>query len=108
MTSQHNRPDELEQRERLLREKEVEIRLREMEQEMSANNPPLHKTVKHQAEDYPKPWMKKAILAGKLFTLGVVALVAVRIASVLAGFVIIGVLGWVAYKLFLENRKKPS
>ncbi|HIK04191.1 MAG TPA: DUF3040 domain-containing protein [Trichormus sp. M33_DOE_039] len=108
MTSQDHRNHELEQRERTLREKEVELRLREMEQQMSANDAPFHQTVKHQAENSPKPWVKKAILAGKLFTLGVVALVAVRVASVLAGFVIIAVLGWVAYKLFLENRKKSS
>lgn len=108
MTFQNNRPHELEQRERLLREKEVELRLRDMEQEMSANHAPFHKAVKHQPENSPKPWVKKAILAGKLFALGVAALVAVRVASVLAGFVIIAVLGWVAYKLFFENRKKSS
>jgi hypothetical protein len=106
MTSQHNRHDELEQRERLLREKEVEIRLREMEQKMSLNDTPFHQTVKHQIENSPKPWVKKLIIAGKLFALGVAALVAVRVASVLAGFVIMAVLAWVAYKLFFETRKK--
>ncbi|AFY45956.1 Protein of unknown function (DUF3040) [Nostoc sp. PCC 7524] len=106
MTSQHNRHDELEQRERLLREKEVEIRLREMEQKMSVNDTPFHQTVKHQTENSPKPWVKKLIIAGKLFALGVAALVAVRVASVLAGFVIMAVLAWVAYKLFFETRKK--
>lgn len=106
MTSQHNRHDELEQRERLLREKEVEIRLREMEHKMSANDTPFHQTVKHQTENSPKPWVKKLIIAGKLFALGVAALVAVRVASVLAGFVIMAVLAWVAYKLFFETRKK--
>lgn len=108
MTSQNDQPHELEQRERLLREKEVELRLRAIEQEMSANHAPFHQTVKHKPEHYPKPWLKKAIIAGKLFALGVAALVAVRVASVLAGFVILGVLGWLAYKLFLENRQKSS
>jgi hypothetical protein len=108
MTSQNNRHHELEQRERILREKEVELRLREMEQQISTNDAPFHKTMKHQAENSSKPWMKKVILGGKLFALGVAALVAVRVASVLAGFVIMAVLAWVAYKLFFENRKKSS
>ncbi|MEH2073271.1 MAG: hypothetical protein V7K57_02575 [Nostoc sp.] len=49
--------------------------------------------------------MKKLILGGKLFALGVVALVAVKIASVLAGFIIVGAMGWLSYKLFLESKK---
>jgi hypothetical protein len=96
MTSPSDRDQELEERERRLREKEVELRLRE-------NDVPLYKTVKHQPEQ--KPWMKKVILGGKLFALGVAALVAVRVASLLAGFIIIAVLGWVSYQLFFASRK---
>lgn len=97
MTSPSDRNQELEERERRLREKEVELRLRE-------NDVPLYKTVKHQPEQ--KPWMKKVILGGKLFALGVAALVAVRVASLLAGFIIIAVLGWVSYQLFFASRKQ--
>ncbi|MBD2502472.1 hypothetical protein [Anabaena azotica] len=97
MTSPSDRNQELEERERRLREKEVELRLRE-------NDVPLYKTVKHQPEQ--KAWMKKVILGGKLFALGVAALVAVRIASLLAGFIIIAVLGWVSYQLFFASRKQ--
>ncbi len=104
MTSPSDRDQELEERERRLREKEVELRLREMEQQMSNNDVPLYKTVKHQPEQ--KPWMKKVILGGKLFALGVAALVAVRVASILAGFIIIAVLGWVSYQLFFASRQK--
>jgi hypothetical protein len=105
MTSENNREKELEHRERILREREVELRLREMETNIHANDAAFHQTVKHQPENTQKPWMKKLILGGKLFALGVVALVAVRIASVLAGFIIVGALGWVSYKLFLESKK---
>lgn len=94
MTSPSDRNQE-EERERRLREKEVELRLRE-------NDVPFHKTVKHQPEQ--KPWMKKVILGGKLFALGVAVLVAVRVASILAGFIIIAVLGWVSYQLFFASR----
>ncbi|MEH2372437.1 DUF3040 domain-containing protein [Nostoc sp.] len=107
MTSESDRQIELEHRERILREREVELRLREMEINIHATDAAFHQTVKHQPEDSPKPWMKKVILGGKLFALGVVALVAVRIASVLAGFIIVGALGWMSYKLFLES-KKPN
>ncbi|MEH1886763.1 DUF3040 domain-containing protein [Nostoc sp.] len=103
MTSESNRQKELEHRERLLREREVELRLREMETNIHATDAAFHQTVKHQPDE--KPWMKKLILGGKLFALGVVALVAVRIASVLAGLIIVGALGWVSYKLFLESKK---
>jgi hypothetical protein len=107
MTSENDRQKELELRERILREREVELRLREMETNIHANDAAFHQTVKHQPENSQKPWVKKVIVAGKLFALGVVALVAVRIASVLAGFIIVGALGWMSYKLFLES-KKPN
>ncbi|MEH2196144.1 MAG: DUF3040 domain-containing protein [Nostoc sp.] len=105
MTSERDRQKELEHRERTLREREVELRLREMETNIHATDAAFHQTVKHQPENSQKPWMKKLILGGKLFALGVVALIAVKIASVLAGFIIVGVLGWVSYKLFLESKK---
>ena len=100
-----HREKELEHRERILREREVELRLREMETNIYANDAAFHQTVKHQPENPQKPWMNKVILGGKLFVLGVVALVAVRIASVLAGFIIVAALGWMSYKLFLESKK---
>lgn len=103
MKFEEERQKELEQRERILREKEVELRLREMEQQISPQDVAFHKTVKHQPEQ--KPWMKKVILGAKLFGLGVAALVAVRIASVLAGLIIIATLGWVTYQLFFAARK---
>ncbi|MEH2246404.1 hypothetical protein [Nostoc sp.] len=88
-----HRQKELEHRERILREREVELRLREMETKIHATDAAFHQTVKHQLENSHKPWMKKVILGGKLFALSVVALVAVRIASVLARFIIIAALG---------------
>ncbi|MBW4557819.1 MAG: hypothetical protein KME59_18150 [Trichormus sp. ATA11-4-KO1] len=104
MTSQDDRQKELEQRERILREREVELRLREMDADIHAPNAPFHKTVKHQPENSQKPWMKKLILGGKLFAFGVAALVAVRIASAVAGIMIIAALAWISYKLFWESK----
>ncbi|MEH2263497.1 DUF3040 domain-containing protein [Nostoc sp.] len=93
MTSESDRQKELEHRERTLREREVELRLREMETNIHATDAAFYQTVKHQPENIQKPWMKKLILGGKLFALGVIALVAVKIASVLAGFIIVGAMG---------------
>ncbi|WGV28887.1 hypothetical protein [Halotia branconii] len=104
MTSQGDRYQELEQQERILREREVELRLRKMEADIHIPNASIHQTIKHQPENSSQPWMKKVILGGKLFALGVAALVAVRIASVLAGILIVAVLVGVSYKLFFESK----
>ncbi|MBD2439328.1 hypothetical protein [Nostoc sp. FACHB-110] len=108
MKSEEERRQELEQQERILREKEVELRLREIEADIHNSPAPFYQTVKHQPENAQKSWGKKAIIVGKLFTLGVVALIAVRIASVLASLIILAALVWISYKLFLESPKKNS
>ncbi|MBE9201460.1 MULTISPECIES: hypothetical protein [unclassified Nodularia (in: cyanobacteria)] len=105
MTSQDNRQKEIEQRERKLREREVELRLREMETEINA---PIHQTIKHQPDNSQKPWMKKLVLGGKLFLLGVATLVAVRIASAVAGIIMISALVWISYKLFSDSKNNRS
>ncbi|MBK1990511.1 DUF3040 domain-containing protein [Sphaerospermopsis aphanizomenoides BCCUSP55] len=87
-------------------QRKVEMRLREMEDRLHASEAPFYETQKHQPENSQKPWMRKAILGVKLFGLAVAALVAVRIASVLAGFVIFGALAFLVYKLFLESKFK--
>ncbi|MBW4644310.1 MAG: DUF3040 domain-containing protein [Goleter apudmare HA4340-LM2] len=108
MESQSDRYKEIEQRERILRQREVELRLREMESDIYTSDAPVNQTVKHQPEHFQKPWMKKVIIGVKLFAIGVAALVAVRVASVVAGVVIVGVLGWISYKLFFDFPKnKP-
>jgi hypothetical protein len=108
MNSEEEPRQQLEQQERLLREKEVELRLREMDANIYNSQEPFYQTVKHQPENSQKPWVKKAILAGKLFALGVAALVAVRIASAIAGIIIVASLVWISYKLFFESQKsKP-
>ncbi|WP_414563356.1 MULTISPECIES: hypothetical protein [unclassified Anabaena] len=105
MTSQDDHHQELAQRERILREREVELRLREMESDIHTPNAPFQKTVKHQPHNFQKPWVKKLILGGKLFAFGVVALVAVKIASAVAGIMIIAALAWISYKLFFESKQ---
>nr|WP_243146825.1 hypothetical protein [Scytonema sp. UIC 10036] len=81
------------------------MRLRELDNQMNADNAEVYQTVKHQSKNFEKPWQKKAILGAKLFALGVIAIVAVKVASFIAGIVIIGLLGFVAYKLFFDQKR---
>lgn len=106
MNSPENYEQQLQDRERQLREKEAELRLRELETETSDQDPKFYRTVKHQSENTEQPvWQKKTVLGLKLFGLGVVALVAVRLAATLAGFLIVGALIFAGYKLFFDNKK---
>ncbi|MUG93040.1 DUF3040 domain-containing protein [Scytonema sp. UIC 10036] len=105
MKSPEDKYKDLERVERQLREKETELRLRELDNQMNADNAEVYQTVKHQSKNFEKPWQKKAILGAKLFALGVIAIVAVKVASFIAGIVIIGLLGFVAYKLFFDQKR---
>ncbi|MBW4613126.1 MAG: DUF3040 domain-containing protein [Desmonostoc vinosum HA7617-LM4] len=104
MTSQNDRHEELEQRERLLRQREMELRLREMEAKIHDPDAPFYQTVKHQQPNSQKPWMKKFILGAKLIAIGVTVLIAVRIAAILAGIIIVAALTFVSYKLFFDSQ----
>lgn len=85
-------------------QRQVEKRLREIDDEINAVDQPVYQTRKHQPEQAQKPWLRKVILGGKFFALAVATLVAVRVASVLAGVVIFGALAFLVYKLFLESK----
>jgi hypothetical protein len=89
-------------------QRQVEKRLQEMDEQINAIDAPIYETQKHQLEKSPKPWLKKVILGGKLFGLAIATIVAVKVASVLAGVVIFGALAFLVYKLFLESKIKNS
>lgn len=85
-------------------QRQVEKRLREIDDQINTVDQPVYQTQKHQPEQ--KPWLRKVIIGGKFFALAVATLVAVRVASVLAGVVIFGALAFLVYKLFLESKFK--
>ncbi|WP_016953121.1 hypothetical protein [Anabaena sp. PCC 7108] len=89
-------------------QRQVEKRLREMDDQLHAIDAPFYKTQKHKPEQSQKPWLKTVIFGGKLFGLAVATIVAVRVASALAGIVIFGALVFFVYKLFLESKIKNS
>jgi hypothetical protein len=100
MTSQDEHNREL--------QRKVEMRLREIDNQINPTEAPVYQTVKHQPENSQKPWMRKVILGAKLLGFAIATLVAVRVASVLAGVVIFGALAFLTYKLFLESKINNS
>jgi hypothetical protein len=87
-------------------QRQVEMRLREMENQQIPNSEaPFYQTIKHQPVNSLNHGRKKAIFALQLFGIGVAVILAVRIASILAGFVITATLIWVVYSLFFASRK---
>jgi hypothetical protein len=105
MNSSDNDHNELERRERLLREREVELRLRELKDEINPVNPKIYQTVKHQPPESSKIWQKKAVLGLKLLAVGALALAAAKIASFLSAAIIIVTLMFVSYQLFFNSSK---
>jgi ferritin-like metal-binding protein YciE len=89
-------------------QRQLEKRLRELDDQINDIDQPVYKTQKHQPEQSQKPWLRKIILGGKFFGLAVATIVAVRVASVLAGIIIFGALAFLFYKLFLESQIKNS
>jgi hypothetical protein len=83
---------------------QVERRLREMDDQINTIDPPIYETQKMQQKQ--KSLLRKVILGGKIFGLAVATIVAVRVASALAGMVIFGALAFLVYKLFLESKFK--
>ncbi|MEA5510980.1 hypothetical protein VB715_14495 [Crocosphaera sp. UHCC 0190] len=107
MIDSENNPD-LDQREKILFEKEQELRLRELEMEIfresQAQEPPLYQTQKNEpTAKKGKAWPRKIILIAKCFVLMVTVFVAIRIASWLALGIMIGAISWASYKLFIEG-----
>ncbi|MDD1416087.1 hypothetical protein MEN41_16090 [Dolichospermum sp. ST_con] len=87
-------------------QRQVEKRLREIDDQINGIDTPFYETQKHQPAQTQKPWLRKIILGGQLFGLAVATIVAVKVASALAGIVMFGALTFLVYKLFLESKFK--
>lgn len=107
MTSPNNKNRELQRREHDLIQRERELRLRELEAEI--NQPPLYETVKHeQPEGKLQRWGRKLVMFGKFLAFVVGTVLVIRISTAIAMIMIIGVIGFIGYKLFLEGDGKKS
>jgi hypothetical protein len=104
MSSSNPKEEELRRREKELQERELVMRMRELEAEI--NQPPIYKTVKHQPpETRFQRWKRTAIRVASFVGIVVCAIAAVKIASAVATFVIIGAIGFAVYKVFIDGRK---
>lgn len=102
MTSNDETNRELQRKEQELKKREQALRLRELEAEI--NQPPLHRTVKQdQPEGKLQRWSRKMLLVGKFLAFVVTAYVVVRISTIIAGILIVSVIGFIGYKIFLEG-----
>ncbi|MGK7872732.1 MAG: hypothetical protein AB4426_05285 [Xenococcaceae cyanobacterium] len=108
MNSHDDRDKELQRREKELQERERAIRLRELETEIygkeEAQELPLYQTTKHEPpEGLLKRWGRKLANIAKFAGIVIAVVVAVKIATWLAMTILVGAVGWVAYKIFLEK-----
>ena len=106
--SSNERERQLQQREQELRDRELSLRLQELEAEISqkqiVHQPGVYKTTPHQKpQGSLKRFYRKLANIAKFVAIVVIAVAAVRIASWLAGVIIVGGIAWLAYKIFFES-----
>lgn len=106
MNPQNSKDEELRRREQELKDREHAIRLRELEAEIT--QPPPSPTVKHdRPEGRMQQKMRELVKAAKFVGLiagaGILFVIVFRVGTFLATAVILGIVGWVAYKLFFEG-----
>jgi hypothetical protein len=109
MTSPHS-SDDLQRRQQEIEDRERALRLREIEAELyqqAPPQPPLYETVKHDPPATQKQaLMKKITRVAAFFGIVIGVMVAVRIASMLGTVVIVGGIAFVIYKIFVEERPR--
>ncbi|MEB3231873.1 MAG: small multi-drug export protein [Leptolyngbyaceae bacterium] len=112
--------ENLRQREEELRVKEQEIRLRELEMELNKveqrqqsiqPEPPLYETVKHEGPKPKKSWLRKLpkmlkfglMIFVTLVLVWTAASIAFQLGRILFAAIIVGGIGFMGYKLYLEG-----
>lgn len=99
---------QLQQWEQELRDRELTVRLRELEAEINQQHPPHHAHLKNAAPhaeplNFIKRFYRKLEKVAKFLGIVVLVVIGIQIASWLAGtFILIGIV-WLAYKIFFEN-----
>ncbi|MBW4491672.1 MAG: hypothetical protein KME26_00885 [Oscillatoria princeps RMCB-10] len=107
MNAKKDPDNDLQRRERELQERERAIRLRELEAEIAQKEPPLYQTKKHQQpEGSLAVWYKRLAQVGKFVALVIAGAVAFQLAQGITAVIVVGGLGFIAYKLFFESEKK--
>lgn len=104
-----DKEQELKLRELELREREHALRLRELEaeiyQQSTPADPPLYETRKDdKGKNSLERWMGKIVHIAKFVAFVVVGIVIIRIALWLSYLLIAGLIGFIGYKIFIEDK----
>lgn len=107
MTSNHSQNEDLHRREQKLKDREMSVRLRELETEVYSTSEPT-RDVEVVTDDLPKQFsfqrsLRKIVNAGQFLAIVVAVVVAVRIAVWLATAIMIGAIAYITYALFLKD-----
>ena len=102
--NQSQNPDKnIQQRERELQEREQAIRLKELEHELYEKEAPFYKTVPDTPrESKLKRWTRQAVKIGKFVGVVVIGIAAIQLGAWIAGFILVGGIAFVSYKIFFE------
>jgi hypothetical protein len=99
---------QFQQWEQELRDRELAVRLRELEAEVNQQHPPHHAHLRNAAPraeplNVLKRFYRRLENIAKFIGIVVLMIISIQIASWLAGtFMVIGIV-WLAYKIFFEN-----
>lgn len=103
-----SKEEELQQWEATLKEREIQVRMRELESEIERSNPaqPAAKRKKNKANS-SRGWFGRLPKFVQFGLLVVGVLIGIRVASWFAGVLILFGIGWLGYKLFIERDRNP-
>ncbi|MBF2026777.1 MAG: hypothetical protein IGS48_08425 [Oscillatoriales cyanobacterium C42_A2020_001] len=104
MNPQDNHEEELQRRERVLREREAAVRLRELEAELSR---PLPSTANRDRRTSGRQLQLRSIVqiakvVGVVAIAGLVLSLVIRVGMFVLTLAVMGGIGWIVYKLFFE------
>ncbi|MBT9313464.1 hypothetical protein [Leptothoe kymatousa] len=99
MNPDQSREEEFRQRETELRDREIKVRMQELESEIETTT--TGKPVRQRRHAFSL--LSHLPRWAQLILLFIGMILAIRIASALAGVFILFVIGWVGYKLFFER-----
>ena len=119
MNSPDDREQEILRQERELQERELALRLREMEAEIyerekkeqatPAEQLPLYQTRKHNPpENFFRRWGRRLVIGAKFCAIVIAAIVMLKIAYWLSVMIMVGGIGWITYQVLLDRERSKQ
>jgi Flp pilus assembly protein TadB len=94
---------ELQERERMIRLREMELELTQQRQTHDLSDPLQPTTKMARPEPTLRRWRRKAIIVAQLMGLAVIAVASIKIGTWVAMAIVVGGVGWLGYKAFFED-----